>query len=354
MDGRNKECCTPVGLCWTVYLLAIVLSILPCALSAGNIAGPADSVFEITVDAVSYQESVPWNVNESRRVGTGFIIQTHEGKRILTTANLVQGSVYITGRPNRFPQAFEVEVENVSHEADLAILKPVDESVLDERNALELGDLPEPAQEVSLYGYPVGGESLSITHGVVSRTEYHTYAYSGLSFQAIQIDAAANSGNTGSPALVAGKVVGMAFDFLDGGENIGYLIPTARIRQLLTDLEDGTLDGIPELWLDYQFILNPVQKKHLRLTPQQTGILINKLCSHADTAVILSEGQVITAIDGKPVTEGEGMQTNGKQFSNVHEHVDLHQIDDIVTVDILSGGSSYRRNLRLNKSAPAT
>lgn len=52
-------------------------------------------------------------------------------------------------------------------------------------------------QEVTAYGFPTGGDSLSVTKGIVSRIEYQTYAHSDLMFKAIQIDAAINAGNSG-------------------------------------------------------------------------------------------------------------------------------------------------------------
>ncbi|HAY26371.1 MAG TPA: hypothetical protein DCY47_02390, partial [Candidatus Accumulibacter sp.] len=42
--------------------------------------------------------------------------------------------------------------------------------------SLPLGDLPEVHQEIAVYSYPVGGDSLSITKGIVSRIEFQTYA----------------------------------------------------------------------------------------------------------------------------------------------------------------------------------
>lgn len=339
---------------WVIYLLGVMLAVLPFSLQAEVVSAAVEAVFEITVNTSGYQESAPWNVTKSRRVGTGFIIQTSKGKRILTSAGLVQDAVYITISPNSSAQSFEVKVENISHEVDLATLEPLDEEVFKDRQALDFGEMPKPAQTVSLYGYPVGGESLSVTEGIVSRIASHTYPHSDLDFEAIQIDAATNHGNRGSPALVAGKVVGMAFDFAESMENVSYLIPVPRIQQLLDDLEDGTLDGVPELWLDYQFILNPAQKKSLKLTPQQTGILINKLCSHTDAAVMLDKGDVITAIDGKPLTEEREGQTKGRQLNSFREHIDLQQIDDIVVLDILSNGFNSKRNLRLNSRSHMT
>jgi S1-C subfamily serine protease len=46
-----------------------------------------------------------------------------------------------------------------------------------------------------------------------------------------------NSGNSGGPVLLGDHVVGIAFQCLTSGENIGYIIPVPVINHFLEDLE---------------------------------------------------------------------------------------------------------------------
>ena len=55
-------------------------------------------------------------------------------------------------------------------------------------------------QDVSVIGFPVGGDSISISSGVVSRIEMQEYAQASAELLAIQIDAAINPG--GHNALI--------------------------------------------------------------------------------------------------------------------------------------------------------
>lgn len=339
-----------------VYILSVLLCIACPPTSHAEpeaTPNPAASVVEITVHTRQHDTESPWNTTWKSWIATGFIV---DGKRILTTAQLIDNAVYISIRPNDSPKTFEAEVDTISHEVNLALLTIKDETFFNTRTPLPLGDLPKPEDKVSLYGYPIGGNKLSITAGIISRIEYQTYAHSGLTFQAIQVDAAVNSGSVGSPALVDGKVIGIVSDIAPeiagtATENTGYLTPASRIKQLLEDLLDGTLDGVPELWIDYQFITNPTHKQHYRLTPDQTGILINRLCANSDAALLLFPNDVITAIDGKPISETNFIQTNGKQYSNFQNHIDLHQINDIVSLDVIRDGRLVKQNLELNKKS---
>lgn len=84
--------------------------------------------------------------------------------------------------------------------------------------------IPDLQQDVKVVGYPMGGDQISITSGVVSRID--TTNYGGKDeLLAIQLDAAINRGNSGGPALCDGIVIGIAFQTLRNADNIGYVVP---------------------------------------------------------------------------------------------------------------------------------
>jgi len=63
--------------------------------------------------------------------------------------------------------------------------------------------------------FPIGGDTMSVTSGVVSRIEVTSYVHGAAELLAIQIDAAINSGNSGGPAFNSkGECVGIAFQSL--------------------------------------------------------------------------------------------------------------------------------------------
>ena len=112
---------------------------------------------------------------------------------------------------------------------------------------LELGDIPRRQDEVEVYGFPEGGDGLSVTAGIVSRVELGMYARSLRLLLKVQIDAAVNSGNSGGPAISGGKLVGIAIQGLKGAENVNDIVPVLVIEHFLRDVQDGVCDGVPEL-----------------------------------------------------------------------------------------------------------
>ncbi len=66
---------------------------------------------------------------------------------------------------------------------------------------------------VAVVGYPIGGETISVTTGVVSRIEVTSYSHGATELLGIQIDAAINPGNSGvtRPRPTVCELVGYKF-----------------------------------------------------------------------------------------------------------------------------------------------
>eukprot|EP00751_Fragilariopsis_kerguelensis_P034094 CAMPEP_0170976496 /NCGR_PEP_ID=MMETSP0735-20130129/48725_1 /TAXON_ID=186038 /ORGANISM="Fragilariopsis kerguelensis, Strain L26-C5" /LENGTH=815 /DNA_ID=CAMNT_0011398401 /DNA_START=348 /DNA_END=2792 /DNA_ORIENTATION=+ len=140
---------------------------------------------------------------------------------------------------------------------------------------LVFGRLPELQDEVEVLGYPTGGDSLSVTKGVVSRIEGTEYAQcSGSHLLAIQIDAAINGGNSGGPVVDAttGQVVGVAFQSLTEAENIGYVVPITVVLHFLEDIRRNHHEyysGVTALGMKYARLENTAMRSYLKLPKEQ-------------------------------------------------------------------------------------
>ena len=86
-------------------------------------------------------------------------------------------------------------------ECDLALLAVDDDEFWRGLEGVSLcKSLPRLQESVSVCGFPLGGDTLSVTSGVVSRCETTSYVHSGTGSEllAVQIDAAVNSGELGA------------------------------------------------------------------------------------------------------------------------------------------------------------
>ena len=195
-----------------------------------------DSIVKIYTVSKIPNYSTPWNSNIRRSHGSGTII---DGNRILTNAHVVANEPFIEVKRYGQTRRYEAELEFISHQADLAILKVKDSTFFEGTKSLQLGTLPEIRQEITVYGFPMGGNSLSVSTGIVSRIEHNRYAHSREIFLAIQVDSAVNPGNSGGPAISDGKVVGVVMQQISKSQNIGYLVPTEIIEHFLDDIKEG-------------------------------------------------------------------------------------------------------------------
>ena len=216
----------------------------------------------------------PWTKGPLRQsTGSGVII---EGKRILTNAHVVQYSSRLLVQGYQSTERIPARVVGIAPGMDLALLEIDDESFFENRDPLTLANgIPTLKETVNVYGYPIGGDQLSITEGIISRIEFASYfdLTQGLR---IQIDAALNPGNSGGPALANGKIVGLVFSGIPSAENIGYLIPAEEIRLFLADLEDGTYRGKYKMLDEMQTVLNSALRRRLKLPSGTGGVMIHE------------------------------------------------------------------------------
>jgi len=245
----------------------------------------------------------PWTKQSPQEIsGSGMVI---EGKRILTNAHVVLYASRLQIQGHGAGDRVSATVESVAPGIDLAVLKLDDETFFDSHPPLgRANELPKIKDPVLVYGYPTGGTSLSITKGIISRIDFAPYNFpvSGLR---IQIDAAINHGNSGGPALVGDKVIGLAFSFLNGAQNIGYIIPTEEIDLFMKGVAEGGYKGKPAEFSSLQTLENPALRKFLKLAPTAHGILVQAPES-PDPAYPLKKWDLITKIGDVPVDD-QGM-----------------------------------------------
>lgn len=314
--------------------------------------GPAASMVRISTTAQQPDYLVPWNPgNVGGGVGAGFVIS---GKRIMTNAHVVSNATFITVVKEGDPTPWEARVLYVAHDCDLAILGVYDERFFEGTKPLEFGAIPALESTVSAYGYPIGGDRLSVTTGVVSRIDFQPYSHSEVdSHLAIQIDAAINPGNSGGPVMQNGKVVGVAFQGFSGAvaQNVGYMIPTPVVRRFLKDVEDGSYDRYMDLAATYFPILNPAMRKALAIEEPDRGVIIGSVFDGGPSAGKLQQGDVILSIDGYKVYADGKIDLDGEK-TEMAEVFERKFKGDKVKLEILRGGEKQEVTLDLDRPWP--
>lgn len=260
-----------------------------------------------------------------RGQGSGFIID--RGGIVLTNAHVVNGAdkVMVTLKDGR---TFQAKVRGVDEVTDLAVVHiegasgdlPV--APLGDSNSVQVGDW------AIAVGNPLGLDN-TVTLGIVS-TLKRSSAQVGIPdkrLEFIQTDAAINPGNSGGPLLNdQGEVIGINTAIRADAMGIGFAIPINRAKAIKDQLARG--ETIPHPYLGVQMAtLTPelARQNNSDLNspfpvPEVNGVLVVRVLPNMPAAAAgIRRGDVITQIDGRPVTSADSLQNivEGSQVGQV-------------------------------------
>jgi S1-C subfamily serine protease len=292
----------------------------------------------------------PWTKQAPTEVtGSGVVI---ERKRILSNAHVVNYASQVQVQANQAGEKISATVEAIAPGIDLAVLKLDDESFFEAHPPLPRANtLPDIKDTVMAYGYPQGGNTLSITKGIISRIEFEHYNFpvSGLR---IQIDAAINPGNSGGPVIAGDKMIGLAFSHLGGADNIGYIIPCEEIELFLKDVENGHYDGKPAMFDELQTLENPALRPFLKLEKSVQGIIVHRPFD-TNSTYPLKEWDVITRIGETPV-DNQGMIKFGSNLRVEFAYL-IQRLakDGKVALTVVRGGKEMQVQLPVAADRPS-
>lgn len=332
-------------------LFAIVHGSCTVAAAQGESIPVERSVVKIVNQYNRFNWYAPWDSGSTgRETGSGFVISKN---RIMTNAHVVSDSavllVYFYNDPNPYP----ARVVAIGHDCDLAILELEDSSRISRVPPLEFTGLPALRSRVITYGYPVGGQLISSTIGVVSRIEPQLYVHAGTDqFLAVQTDAAINPGNSGGPVIQDGKVVGVAFQGSRELENTGFFIPFPIIDHFLTDLEDGTYNGFPYFGVLAATLENPAARAYAGMKPDETGVRIDYIFKGGSAEKMLQCDDIITSIDGYAVANDGTIEWNSLRI-NCMFLADGKQMGQTLPVQIIRKGERLALDIELNDYNPS-
>lgn len=236
---------------------------------------------------------------------------------------------------------------------DLAVLKV--ENPPDAALPLEPGTSADlkVGQTVLAIGNPFGQFERTMTEGIISALNRTIQTDSQVLRGVIQTDAAINRGNSGGPLLDSrGRLIGVnsaIFSPTGTSAGVSLAIPVDKVRRVVPELI--ATGRYPHPWLGLEelgYEISPALAQALDL-PVEEGLLVARIYqgSPADKAgirtatdeVILGNrrylvgGDILTAIDGRPLTTWEQLNAYLDEEARV---------DQIVTLDILRNGEKLQ------------
>jgi Do/DeqQ family serine protease len=259
---------------------------------------------------------------EFRSAGSGVIVNAKEGY-IVTNAHVVENAKEITVTLVD-DRELHADVVGADKGSDVAVIKIKDGKLPDAEIQVADSSKVQVGDYVVAVGNPFGLQH-TVTAGIVSalgRSGINPEGYESF----IQTDAAINPGNSGGALVnLRGELVGINSAILSesgGNMGIGFAIPSNMVKSVMDQLIEfgevkrGVL-GVTILSLDGD------TRKSLGLAEDVQGALVSQVMpgSAAEKAGLVA-GDVITAVDGKPV-KGAGELRNMIGMARVGDKVSL-------------------------------
>ena len=307
----------------------------------------------VNITSIVYQENFFMQVFPSKGTGSGFLI--NDSGQILTNNHVVNGSAQLSVTLWDRKQ-YKARVLGTDPRNDLALLQ-IDAGR--KLPFLHLGD-SDPllvGQKVLAIGNPFGLEG-TLTTGIVSSLHRPLAADNEHPLEdLIQTDAAINPGNSGGPLLDShGNVIGIntAIYGQAGNIGIGFAMPINRAKTMLDEYHATGKITLPEFGAVALYVEGELAQA-LEL-PESGGLLVQRIDRDSPAAqaglrgptrrVVISNyaigigGDLITAVDGKPVEAQDTIQ----------RVMTRKRVGDSMELTVTRCGRSQKVNVRLGES----
>ena len=292
----------------------------------------------------------PWQAQVPQSsTGSGIVIGSG---RVLTGAHVIANATFVQVQKISDTEKLVARVVGVCHDCDLALLAIDDRHFMDGIDPANLGELPDLRDRVAVVGYPIGGEEISITEGVVSRIEVQRYSHSQRYLLAVTVDAAINKGNSGGPVFKSGNVVGIAFQKLENADNVGEMVPAPIIRHFLESIEKGARTlSIPALGITTQGLENKDLRARVGVESGEGGVLVLAIDYGASAWGVLEQGDALLEIAGHPIASNSTVKFRGRYRCRYDVMLGWSKIGDKLDMTVLRRGQ--RKKVQLVLAPPA-
>lgn len=287
-----------------------------------------------------------WGYMPEEGSGSGFLWDS-DG-HVVTNYHVIEGaqeiSVSFGDDVNMMAEVIGADPQN-----DLAVLR-VEGAIPDGVQPIALGASAglKVGQSAIAIGNPFGQFERTMTEGIVSALNRTIETESTVLRGVIQTDAAINRGNSGGPLLdSSGRLIGVnsaIYSPTGTSAGVGLAIPVDKVSRVVPELiESGRY---PHPWLGLEelgYEITPALAQSLRL-PVEQGLLIARIYrdSPVDSAGVQSAreevvlrnrrylvgGDILTAIDGRPLTTWEQLNAYLDEATRVGQTVTLSLLRD--------------------------
>ena len=241
---------------------------------------------------------------KGQALGSGVVVD--RAGYILTNNHVIDKADRIRVKFTHDPVEYDAKVVGVDAATDLAVIrvegkKELTVAKIGNSDAVQVGDW------AIAIGSPFGYQA-TVTAGIISAKERDVDP--SMQFQHfLQTDAAINPGNSGGPLLnIRGEVIGIntAIATRNGGyQGIGFALPVNTAAQVYNDIIKNGKVTRGSIGIRFMQSDTDPARANLKVAGVKEGVFVLQVTPGGPSEKAgMKEGDVITAINGKPVVDG--------------------------------------------------
>jgi hypothetical protein len=315
------------------FVLYIFLFLVLCQNMAANAQSMETQVVNIVVTSQRYDYGSPWQKGEITRANiTGCVL---EGRRILTSAYALSGSVLIEVMKRGEPKKYTAEVIIKDFYCGIAILRVPDDSFFDGLTPVAFSPGGRLFGETArVYKWDAMTNLKEFT-AELNKSSIRFYEPNcGVLMH--QLSTVMNEGGNGEPIFVKGKLVGIATG-LSGETKTLFAIASDVIERMLKDLADGSYAGVPFFWSDsVDMQSDENSKEYFGMQKDESGVMITEIPPISSGGEVLKKNDIILSINGTTIDDNGMYESDRYGKLYYYGIIQLNKfVGDVISMKIL-------------------
>ncbi|MHA3775111.1 PDZ domain-containing protein [Verrucomicrobiota bacterium sgz303538] len=334
--------------------LLLCLLFIPLALTrAQSVVGaqPAKqlSIVRVNVTNQGFDFVRPWGKRPPfARRGIGAVLPN---KRVLVTAELVANANYVELEAADGGQKAPASVDVVDYEANLALLKTDDTSLLKDLPPLDL-TVATVGDTLSVWQLEANG-NLLVTRGPMTSVEVSRYPIDESSFLLYRMTASLQFRDSSFvlPVVKDDKLVGLVMRY-EGQSNNADIVPTPIIEHFLRDAAQQPYKGFPRAGMSFSGTRDPQLRRYVGLPENAVGgVYITDVTNDGPSDKAgLQKGDILLRVDDQPVDQdGNYVDPVYGKIAVSHLLSGRHNEGDVVKFTAFRQGSTKDLSVTLGR-----
>lgn len=255
-------------------------------------------MIQLEINRKQYNYRIPWATERTRTSKEGLAIS---GKRILTTADDMDGHTLVRVQKNADGKWWQAKVTWVSYPTNLALLEVDDASFWEGVPAARLSDQIPQEGDAQVFRWNQGRVekwSAEINKVIVGAGQM-----SFVQHLQLNVDSKINGAGWAEIVVRDGEVVGLTTSATDDNLKV---MPTAFVKRILEARESGEFTGLGFFDFGWQAAVNETTTEAFGLPEGKEGVLVTQTGLRTGKESVLQSRDIILEMDGFSITR-EGL-----------------------------------------------